>query len=165
MYSPCVEAFNVALQISRNLFQYFAADTEILEQVSTLAQRKGNIISVLLGTSTTLCPLATFPIAIDSDRGIYICSKHGDRRFYQFQEGLGAILLRPLPDERLELVLWGYDIGGLRQVARLVPMMTGVGQPDFVICSSRCAWKGAAGVHAMGFFDNLWEVSESSYIT
>ena len=165
VYTPHVEAFNIALQISRNLFQYFAADTEIIEQESTIAQSKGNLISLALGRSTTLCQLPFFPIAVHKDRGVFICSKRGGKRFYEFQEGLGAIFLRPLPDERLELCLWGYDISGLRQVARLLPMMTGVGQPDFVICSSKCAWKGAAGVHAMGFFDSLWEVSENSYIT
>ena len=92
-------------------------------------------------------------------------SKRGEERFFEFQEGIGAIFLRPLPDERLELLLWGYDIRGLNYIARLLPMLTGVGQPDFVIASKQCAWKGAAGVHAMGFFESLWEVSESSFIT
>lgn len=86
-------------------------------------------------------------------------------RKYPFEEGLGAAFLRPLPDERLELVIWGYDDAGLRQAARLVPMLTGVGQPDFVVVSQRCRWKGADGVLAMGFFDHAWEISKASFFT
>jgi len=165
VYSPHVKAFDVALQISRNLFQYFAVDAEVTESDVPLAHHEGNVISVALGKETTPCRLASFPIAVDRDRGISVRSKRGEKRFFEFQEGVGAILLRPLPDERLELLLWGYDIRGLNYVARLLPMLTGVGQPDFVIASKECAWKGAAGVHAMGFFESLWEVSESSFIT
>jgi hypothetical protein len=46
-----------------------------------------------------------------------------------------------------------------------LPMLTGVGQPDFIIVSKRCAWEGAAGVHAMGSFDNSWGVSETSFVS
>ena len=164
VYTRDIETFNVALQISRNLFQYFAADAEIVESDLSVAQHNGNVINVALGRETTPSPHAHFPIAIDRDRGISVCSKRGEKRSYEFQGGLGAILLRPLPDERLELLIWGYDICGLRHAARLLPMITGLGQPDFVISSQQCAWKGVAGVHAMGFFDSLWQVSETSYI-
>lgn len=78
---------------------------------------------------------------------------------------MGAIFLRPLLNERLELVVWGFDQQGLRQAARLVPMLTGVGQPEFVVVSQRCAWEGAAGVLAMGSFDNFWNVSEASFVS
>lgn len=88
----------------------------------------------------------------------------GFRRTYQFEAGLGAAFLRPLPDERLELVIWGYDDTGLRQAARLVPMLTGVGQPDFIVVSRRCGWKGASGVLAMGLFDYAWKVSKASFL-
>ena len=165
VYSPRDEAFDVALQISRNLFQYFAADVEIFHEDEQLAHHEGNVIKVALGREVTLCPLAGFPIGVDRDRGISIRTKRSEMKVYNFEEGLGAILLRPLPDERLELLIWGYDICGLRQAARLLPMMTGVGQADFVVSTQKCAWKGAAGVHAMGFFDSLWEVSENSFIT
>ena len=81
------------------------------------------------------------------------------------EEGLGAIFLRPLPDERLNIVIWGVDDAGLRSAARLMPMLTGVGQPDFMIVSQACAWKGAAGIVALGFLDYRWNVSKSSYLS
>ncbi len=164
MYTPHIEAFNVALQISRNLFQYFGADSEIVQLDAPLGEHKGNLITVSLGRGIPLCPLANFPVAIDKERGVSVSSKYGAKRFFEFQEGLGALLLRPLPSERLELLIWGYDIHGLRHAARLLPIVTGVGQPDFVIVSKKCAWRGAGGVHAMGFFNSLWEVSENSFV-
>ncbi len=164
MYTPQIETFDVALQVSRNLFQYFAADAEIVQSNAPLGQHKGNVITLALGRAVPLCPLENFPVVVDKDRGISVYSKCGGKKFFEYQEGLGAIYLRPLPDERLELLIWGYDIHGLRHAARLLPMITGVGQPDFVIVSKKCAWKGAAGVHAMGFFNSLWEVSENSFI-
>lgn len=51
---------------------------------------------------------------------------------------MGALFLRPLDGERLELVVWGADVAGLEHAARLVPALTGVGQPDFVILSAKC---------------------------
>ena len=81
------------------------------------------------------------------------------------ETGLGAVFLRPLGNERLELVVWGADGSGLRQAARLVPTLTGVGQADFIILSKRAAWQGHAGAIAMGFFDFEWQISEGSYIS
>ena len=73
-------------------------------------------------------------------------------------EPLGAIFLRPLQDEDgLELVVWGSDSGMVQQAARLIPMMTGSGQPDWVVLRRRGAWMGAGGVE-MGFFDWRWRV-------
>jgi hypothetical protein len=43
-------------------------------------------------------------------------------------------------------------------------MLTGVGQPDFVVFGEGAKWKGIEGVLAMGFFDSAWEVSPSSVI-
>lgn len=165
MYTPHIEAFDVALQISRNLFQYFGADSEIVHSDAPLRKHQGNIITVALRRGAPLCPLANFPVAIENDQGVSVSRKCGEKRLYESREGLGAVFLRPLPDERLELLIWGYDVHGLRYAARLLPMITGVGQPDFVIVSKKCAWKGAGGVHAMGFFNSYWEVSENSFIT
>lgn len=81
------------------------------------------------------------------------------------QRGLGAILLRPLPMERLELDIWGFDSFGLRLAARLLPMLTGVGQPEFIVVSERCAWEGTGGVLAMGSFDRHWELSEMAFVS
>lgn len=36
--------------------------------------------------------------------------------------------------------------------ARLVPMLTGVGQPDFEIDDMMMSWKGTGGELATGFF-------------
>ena len=105
------------------------------------------------------------PIGLDNGGGVYVIKGGSMKTMFPFEVGMGAIFLRPLLDERLELVVWGFDKQGLRQAARLMPMLTGVGQPDFVIVSKRCAWKGAAGVLAMGLFDNFWKVSRGSFFS
>lgn len=84
---------------------------------------------------------------------------------YLSSAGLGAIFLRPLPVGAVELVVWGYDADGLDVVSRLVPMLPGVGQPDFVVADRRMLQEGAGGVLAMGFFDHLWNITENSYFT
>lgn len=155
------------MQTSRNLFQYFAADAEIVssETLQVPLSFHGNVINLSLGPSLPDPPHKDHPISVEPDQGILVRDAFGFRRKYPFEEGLGAAFLRPLPDERLELVIWGYDDAGLRQAARLVPMLTGVGQPDFIIVRRRCRWKGANGVLAMGFFDRAWKVSKASFFT
>jgi hypothetical protein len=76
--------------------------------------------------------------------------------------GLAAVFLRPVPPRRLELVVWGADEASLAVAARLVPMLTGVGQPDFVVLDRRMLAKGVDAVLAMGFLDTAWEVSAGS---
>jgi hypothetical protein len=80
------------------------------------------------------------------------------------QPGLGTAFLRPLHNESLELVLWGSDKVGLEQAIRMVPTLSGTGQPDFVVLGNEARWKGIAGVLAMGFFDHAWQISQASYI-
>ena len=75
------------------------------------------------------------------------------------------MFLRPLEAQRLELVVWGFDLDGLEQAARLVPTLTGVGQPDFIVLSPQCRWKGYGAVYAAGFFDWSWQISLGSYIS
>jgi hypothetical protein len=70
-----------------------------------------------------------------------------------------------LENERLELVLWGSDVERLSQVSRLVPTVTGVGQPDFVVLGESARWKGIEGALAMGFFDHAWTVTPSSVVS
>ncbi|WEW56329.1 hypothetical protein PRK78_001772 [Emydomyces testavorans] len=163
----------IALQICRNLFQYFAADCEFITANSgnLLVSRArpstgcGNLITVAIGDQLDHPEFSTFPISI---RGQHLRITVPDRRTvveYEFETGLGAIFLRPLADERLELVVWGADQEGLQEAARLVPTLTGVGQPDFVVLSTRCRWKGAGGVYAAGFFDYSWQVSFGSYLS
>jgi hypothetical protein len=43
-------------------------------------------------------------------------------------------------------------------------MLTGVGQPDFVVFGESAKWRGIEGVLAMGFFDWKWHVTASSVV-
>jgi dienelactone hydrolase len=156
---------DVALQISRNLYQYYHADSSIINCSSRDANQTGNLISLAVGTDLPAGELETFPINI-LPTGIEIRRSHRSPiQVIPHEAGLGAIFLRPLGNEQLELVVWGSDQSGLRQVARLVPTLTGVGQADFIILSKRAAWQGHAGAIAMGFFDFEWQISEGSYIS
>ena len=157
--------FDVALQISRNLYQYFRADSEIICSNDPAGRGRGNVVHLACGVELTTSTLSSYPITVDKGQGLTIRKTRGGTRCYGLQPGLGAALLRPLAQGRAELVFWGFDGEGLQHAARLLPMLTGVGQPDFVIVRRECYWKGAAGVLAMGFLDNDWQVSESSYIT
>lgn len=158
------EASQMALQVSRNLLQYLGADSQILDSNAKVSSLHGNVISLAIKDFPKKAPHFD-AITLDNTEGLVMCKTNGQRRTYEMEEGLGAIFLRPLEKERLELIIWGYDDQGLRQAARLVPMLTGVGQPDFIIVSKRCAWNGAAGVHAVGLFDNFWKVSEASFVS
>ena len=159
------ETFDMALQVSRNLFQYFAADSEIIHSSADVDRQKGNVISLALGLDLLKPPSQVDSIGITENRRLVLRKGNGQTRAYELQDGLGAIYLRPSAGGRLELVIWGYDDWGLRLASRLVPMLTGVGQPEFIVVSNACAWKGAAGVLAMGSFDNSWNVSEASFIS
>ena len=159
------ETFDMALQVSRNLFQYFAADSEIIHSGADMDRQKGNVISLALGLDLLNPPSQVDSIGITEDRRLVLRKDNGQTKAYELQDGLGAIYLRPSAGGRLELVIWGYDDWGLRLASRLVPMLTGVGQPEFIVVSNACAWKGAAGVLAMGSFDNSWNVSQASFIS
>ena len=130
-----------------------------------MGSQSGNVISVALGSGSPVLRSRSDPVGLDNGRGLYVRRRGGIKTVFPFEVGMGAIFLRPLLNERLELVVWGFDQQGLRQAARLVPMLTGVGQPEFVVVSQRCAWEGAAGVLAMGSFDNFWNVSEASFVS
>jgi predicted esterase len=159
------KAFEAALQVSRNLIQYYGADSEIttIGEDSDISAT-GNSITLHLGKAVKPARLGNFPIQIGAD-GIQIRRLHttGIRRI-PHEPGLGAALLRPLPDENLELVLWGYDEVGLQQAVRMVPTLTGTGQPDFVVLGDDARWKGHGGALAMGFLDHAWQISQASYI-
>ncbi|KAJ5906275.1 uncharacterized protein N7473_003191 [Penicillium subrubescens] len=167
--SPGVDS--VALQISRNLFQYFAADSQIIESCSnnTLQHQPGNVITLAVGHDLPPAPMETYPIQIDQGR--LVISTSGSlsalpalREEYVFGEpGLGAVFLRPCPGETLELVVWGTDLDGLRQAARLVPTITGSGQPEYVVLGDSSRWEGVAGAYAAGHLDWSWQISPSSY--
>lgn len=157
------EALPLASQISRNLFQYFGADSEIDGILEKLVQPgRGNRIVLCLGTATTVFPVSDRPdpISVDKDKGLVIQIGQGQSAVYNFEGGLGVIFLRPNQAGHLDLVVWGVDLAGLHNAARLVPILTGVGQPDFVVVNKDCTWKGASGIHALGFFDIFWNISD-----
>lgn len=158
------ETLKVCVQITRNLFQYFRADAEIIETESIQGEAGNNNIRVEMGSVASLSPLSSFPISIEQGKGISVRNPLGGRKLYEFEGGLGAIFLSPLPDERLELKIWGFDQHGLEQAARLLPTLTGVGQPEFIVIGKRCGWEGAAGVFAMGSFDSSWSISDGSFL-
>lgn len=154
----------VAKQVARNLYQYYAADCPIVESIDMEDSSVGNSIGIFHGLSGVPRTLPSFPLMIDSDGGIHIRDATGRQHNYPLLKGLGVIYLQPLPQERLQLVIWGVDDRGLRHAARLVPMLTGVGQADFVVVNTESLWQGAAGVLAMGFFDHSWNVTGGSYL-
>ena len=161
---------HTALQISRNLCQYFIADTEITTDTSQAINNKtGNMISISLGPDVPQQPVemagAHHAITVHTDR-IQIKDAQGSVHSYRNRgRDLAAIFLRPLPDERLELVIWGVNEASLRIAARLVPTLTGAGVPDFVIADSSMLWKGIEGTLAMGFFDENWNVSLNAFFS
>lgn len=181
---------HVALQISRNLFQYFGADSQLSRECDparrtfSLSGRSvsvlGNVITLAIGDDLPPPKYTGFPIRSDRGRLVFsrqpfsnsfvfaaetILSPNGKmcRHKYKNEASLGALFLRPLQDERLELVVWGADAAGLEQAARLVPTLTGVGQPDFLVMSKSCRWRGPAGLYAAGYFDKSWQISTGSY--
>jgi hypothetical protein len=157
--------FDIALQISRNLYQYYHADSAIISCCTQDVIQGGNIITLAVGKDPPVGELETFPINI-LPTGIEVrMGEYSRTKVIPMEAGLGAIFLRPRENERLELVVWGSDESGLRQAARLVPTLTGVGQADFVILSKRAAWQGHAGALAMGFFDFEWRISERSFVS
>lgn len=174
----------IALQTSRNLLQYFAADSQITRDCDPGKPQPGigNVVTLAIGNDIPISNYTGFPIHSNRNRLVLLrrtiyspsndaagtailpgrgpCSKHE----FAHEVGLGALFLRPLQDESLELVAWGADISGLEQAARLVPTLTGVGQPDFMVMSNSCRWRGHSGLYAAGFFDRSWQISSSSYI-
>ncbi|KAI5210489.1 hypothetical protein E4T39_00039 [Aureobasidium subglaciale] len=158
------QAQHVALQISRNLCQYLGADTEVLDSGNGPLRQYSNIIRVLTSSDPPASHLEQFALQVDTSSGISIRTTNGHMR-YPSSAGLGAIFLRPLPEGAVELVVWGHDAVGLDVASRLVPMLPGVGQPDFVVVDKKMLWMGAGGVLAMGSFDHLWNVTENSYFT
>ncbi|KAF2478799.1 hypothetical protein BDY17DRAFT_328315 [Neohortaea acidophila] len=154
---------HVALQISRNLAQYFAGDTVVTDDYAEALASTGNVISVAIGDSLPPGMAKDFAIQIGHD-SLSIFDHGVEHRYWPTaSQRLAAIFLRPLPDERLELVVWGLNPESLDVAVRLVPIMTGSGQPDWVVMDETMMWKGVDGTLAMGFFDADWQISRHSY--
>ncbi|KAK6399035.1 hypothetical protein LTR65_000593 [Meristemomyces frigidus] len=165
-HSPA--ARGIALQVSRNLCQYYAADTMITDDYEKARTSNNSVISIAIGNDSPKTSHGYHPIRLFSDR-IEIDDDHvagGPAvRGYGSMNGLAAIFLRALPGERLELVVWGVNEESLDIAARLVPLMTGTGQPDFVVADRSMLWKGVEGTLALGWFDGEWNVSRTSYFS
>jgi len=162
----------IALQISRNLCQYFYADTEIRSLNDTSAmQGCGNRINVFQRSSLDLTSTRSDSVPrTGNDKPMLSIMDHdGNVYTYDSKNGLGAVYLHDTGSGDLELDVWGSDARGLEIAARLVPMLTGVGQPDFVIADKTMLEQGAGGVLAMGFFIGLLPgdltASTNSYFT
>ncbi|KAI6816122.1 alpha/beta-hydrolase [Hortaea werneckii] len=158
------QAKKTALQLSRNLCQYFAADTVITDDYNqSLDARTSNLVTVAIGGDLTdILDGADFPIkAFDDHLQILDHRIHS----YDARRGLSMAFVRPLPNGRLDLVLWAIDEESLAIAARLAPLMTGTGQPDFVVADRSMLWKGLEGTLALGFFDDDWNVSRNSYFS
>ena len=156
----------VASDISRNLFQYFAADSEISSNLFSPNTTVGN--SIFIGFPEDLGVSLSnigreFPIS-KSKAAVFLRDALGYRRRYQIEPGMGLIYLYPLPKGGLGIVIWGADEVGLRSAARLFPLRTGVGQPDFVLLGREAGWSGVGGVRAMGMFDFSWNISSGAYV-
>ncbi|KAF2182801.1 hypothetical protein K469DRAFT_220618 [Zopfia rhizophila CBS 207.26] len=153
----------VALQVSRNLHQYFSADSKIVGSASWDNNGTGNVITIATGESLPPSTHPNFPIQVGAT-SISVRDSEERQRTFEGDARLGAAFLRPLQDERLELVIWGSDGESLAQAARLVPMLTGVGQPDFVILGESARWRGVEGAMALGFLNHAWNVTASSLV-
>ena len=155
----------VAVQVSRNMLQYYGADANLnaFSAYGTALEREGNVVTLCIGSSLPRSQFAGYPIHLTREK-ILLTLRDQRTVSLPLKVGMGGIWLRPLPNERLELVVWGYDLLGLRQAARLIPTITGAGVPDFVILSDEARWKGHAGTIAMGFLDHNWQISSASYV-
>jgi predicted esterase len=159
------EVQEAALQVSRNLMQYYRADSEIgTSEQHDGVSIAGNVITLAVGKAPPSALLQNFPVQICEGSIDLRRPNTNVLKRIPSQPGLGMAFLRPLLDENLELVLWGFDSVGLEQAMRMVPTLSGAGQPDFVVLGNDARWKGVAGVLAMGFFDHAWEISQSSYL-
>ncbi|PGH16555.1 hypothetical protein AJ79_01661 [Helicocarpus griseus UAMH5409] len=166
------ESDKIALQASRNLLQYFGADSQILRRrhanctSQTTEPTRGNLITLSTGSSLPAPLHPSYPITISQTHLALrlATSITTSSSSFSLEPGLGAIFLRPLPNQRLELVVWGADAAGLRQASRLVPLVTGVGQPDFVVLGPSCGWTGVVGVYAAGFLGWEWGISGGSFV-
>lgn len=155
----------IALQTSRNLLQYFGADSDILSGYDHehAVRVAGNTISIALGQSAPKSQLESFPISVHKG-DVWIREKGHSGQGRRVRNAVAAAWLQPLQHERLELVLWGKDEAGLRQASRLLPTLTGGGQPDFVIFEDDEIDGVKSKIAAMGFFDYAWEISAASYV-
>lgn len=84
-------------------------------------------------------------------------------KYISNSSAVGFIFVRPSTincSGPLELVIWGSTLDMLAQASRLAPLMTGTGQPDFVVVDESAKWRGADAA-GLAFFDAHWELADS----
>jgi len=160
----------VALQLSRNLLQYYFADAHIDvvdEEEEDDRDPTSNVIRVIEAPQLHLptAGAAHQTASKDTRPAVFVTDHEGVKHDYRSQGGLAAVYVHPRPSGHTEIVIWGSDEIGLDIAARLAPMLTGVGQPDFIVADKTMLWKGAGGVLCMGFFDIYTQPSRNSYFT
>jgi hypothetical protein len=152
------------LQISRNFFQYFSADAEIVDGHQPMDNFTGNIITLATGPRLPKNHVADFPIQVSDSSHVLVRKPNGKlEKWGSSESGLGVVFVRPLESEALELIVWGRTTEDLAHAVRLTPFMTGTGHPDFVILDTSSKWKGVEGSF-LGFFDMHWNISPSSVL-
>ena len=114
-------AFRAALQISGNLLQCYgaAANLSSISAYDQCLRAEGNVIVVVVGYGFRLPQLGSFPIR--GKAGVIQIRSGQSLEYCSVEDATGAALLRSLPNQRLELVIWGPDEDRLRQAARMVP--------------------------------------------
>jgi predicted esterase len=157
------DAFDVALQISRNLLQYYGASSDIrfVTDYDDALAAGGNVFLVSLDKNLPTGLLKGFPLLVQDGR--VRIRERSRSRYRVVERATGAMWLRPLPLERVEMVIWGVDREALEHASRMTPTLTGVGQPDFAVFKEG-GWEGVAGTLALGFFDYSWNISSASYL-
>lgn len=130
----------------------------------SLFEHSGNVISLAVGKEPVGMAESHLPIRI-IDEDVQLSDRNGHFYFYRWVAGVAVLFLSPLPDARLELKICGWDANALRRAITLFPLLTGTGQPEFIILHGSCAWRGAAGALAMGSLTNSWKASEGSLLT
>lgn len=158
----CREAEELAIQTSRNLLQYYGADAEIKIVPEQHQEGSGNLITIWQGKGLPSSKLAGFPIQVLGDV-VHLERDRRDGSSRALFDVCAGAWLRPLEDEKLELVIWGIHQRSLRHAARMVSTLTGGGQPEFVLfgCEGR---HGLDNIVATGFFDYAWNISARSYV-
>ena len=166
------DGWHVASEVARNLLQYYGADSELAAITSNTSlisaaaaelHLNGNHISIFHGLDRVLTRKMDAPFFFQ-DECLCIKTSTAAASRFAFKDGLGLICLCPLPNQRLELVIWGFDHSGLHRAARLIPLLPGVGQPDFIVVGDQMAVKLLMCGLAMCTIEYNWSAASASYI-
>jgi hypothetical protein len=153
------------LEIARNLAQrwWYRANgyVKIIKdtEVDNHDTSSNNLILIGGPESNFLSQVAAeiFPIKMD-EGGVWL----GDE--FIPGEDLAVKFVYPKRYSKgLILCNWGTSLAGTRLAGGLTCLYSGSGLPDFLIYDREVKLKGYAGVKAMGFFDNEWELDPDLY--